>query len=71
MTARNLHAQLHDTSQGGIALLDKTGWFMEPDYLGIESCYDKIEYQPELSEVKTMGFFTLYTRCCDFCIRAE
>lgn len=25
MTARNLHAQLHDSSQGGIALLDKTG----------------------------------------------
>ena len=56
MTARNLHAQLHDTSQGGIALLDKTGWFMEPDYLGIESCYDKIEYQPELSEVKPWDF---------------
>ena len=56
MTARNLHAQLHDSSQGGIALLDKTGWFMEPDYLGIESCYDKIEYQPELSEVKPWDF---------------
>ena len=29
---------------------------MEPDYLGIESCYDKIEYQPELSEVKPWDF---------------
>ena len=56
MTARNLHAQLHDSSQGGIALLDKTGWFMAPDYLGVESCYDKIEYQPELSEVKPWDF---------------
>lgn len=56
MTARKLNAQLHDTSQGGIALLDRTGWFMEPDYLGIESCYDKIEYQPELSDVKQWDF---------------
>ncbi len=70
--ARNLHAQLHDTSQGGIALLDKNRLvYGAPDYLGIESCYDKIEYQPELSEVKPWDFFTLYTRCCDFCIRAE
>jgi len=56
MTARKLNAQLHDTSQGGIALLDRTGWFREPDYLGIESCYDKIEYQPELSAVKKWDF---------------
>lgn len=60
MTARNLHAQLHDSSQGGIALLDKTGWFMAPDYLGIESCYDKIEYQPELSEVKPWDFSAIH-----------
>lgn len=56
MAARKLNAQLHDTSQGGIALLDRTGWFRAPDYLGIESCYDKIEYQPELSEVKQWDF---------------
>lgn len=56
MTARKLNAELHDTSQGGIALLDRTGWFMEPDYLGVESCYDKIEYQPELSPVKKWEF---------------
>lgn len=60
MTARNLHAQLHDSSQGGIALLDKTGWFMAPDYLGIESCYDKIEYQPELSEVNHGIFHVIH-----------
>ena len=71
MTARNLHAQLHDTSQGGIALLDKTGWFMAPDYLGIESCYDKIEYQPELSEVKPWDFSRYTPDVVIFCIRAE
>ncbi len=56
MTARKLGAELHDTSQGGIALLDKTGWFLEPDYLGVESCYDKIEYCPVLSPVKQWDF---------------
>lgn len=56
MTARKLHAELHDTSQGGIALLDKTGWFIDPDYLGVESCYDKIEYHPGMSEVKPWDF---------------
>ena len=49
-------AELHDTSQGGIALLDHTGWFMEPDYLGVESCYDKLEYCPALSKVKAWDF---------------
>ena len=56
IAARKLGAELHDTSQGGIALLDKTGWFMEPDYLGMESCYDKIEYCPALGEVKQWDF---------------
>lgn len=56
MTARKLEAQLHDTSQGGIALLDKTGWFHGPDYLGVESCYDKITYNPDLGNVKTWDF---------------
>lgn len=56
ITARKLGAELHDTSQGGIALLDHTGWFMEPDYLGVESCYDKLEYCPALSRVKSWDF---------------
>lgn len=54
--ARKLHAELHDTSQGGIALLDGTGWFSAPDYVGVESCYDKIEYAPELGERKQWDF---------------
>lgn len=56
MTARKLGAELHDTSQGGIALLDGTGWFAGPDYRGTESCYDKIEYHPGLGAVKNWDF---------------
>ena len=56
ITARRLNARLHDTSQGGIALLDHTGWFVEPDYVGMESCYDKIEYHPGMGPVKIWDF---------------
>lgn len=56
MTARKLNAEIHDTSQGGIALLDGTGWFAAPDYCGVESCYDKIQYHPDLGAVKKWDF---------------
>lgn len=56
MTARRLGAELHDTSQGGIALLDGTGWFAEPDYQGMESCYDKLAYNPQLGETSCWDF---------------
>ncbi len=56
ITARKLNAQLHITSQGGIALLDHTGWFHGPDYVGMESCYDKIEYNDECGPVKPWDF---------------
>lgn len=56
MTARKLGAELHDTSQGGIALLDETGWFAAPHYKGVESCYDKIEYHPDLLPIKKWDF---------------
>ncbi len=56
IAARKLGAELHDTSQGGIALQNGTGWFGAPDYLGMESCYDKLEYCPGLSEVKPWNF---------------
>lgn len=56
MTARKLNAQIHDIAQGGIALLDNTGWFHEPDYIGMEQVYDKITYQPELGEIKKWDF---------------
>lgn len=56
MTARKLGARIHDIAQGGIALLDHTGWFSEPDYIGMESCYDKIEYQPAFGVTKQWDF---------------
>ena len=41
-------------------MLDGTGYFGAPGYLGVESCYDKIEYFPGLGEVKKWDF-TKYT----------
>ncbi len=48
--ARALDMELHDTSQGGISLLDGTGWYNMPDLRGVESCYDKLKYNPPLGE---------------------
>lgn len=56
MTARKLNAQIHDIAQGGIPLLDGTGWFAAPQYIGIESTYDKIQYHPNLGPVKKWDF---------------
>ena len=56
LTARKLNAELHITSQGGIALMDGTGWFHGPDCVGMESCYDKIEYNTECGPVKQWDF---------------
>lgn len=46
-TARNLGAQIHNICQGGIALFDGTGYFHHPDYIGLESTFDKLCYFPE------------------------
>ena len=56
MTARRLHAELHDIAQGGVALLDGTGWFHEPDYIGMESVWDKLHYNPDFGEVVPWDF---------------
>lgn len=56
LTARKLNAQIHDIAQGGIALLNNTGWFSAPDLIGMESCYDKIGYYKEVSEIKKWDF---------------
>ena len=50
MTARKLNARIHDIAQGGIALMDKTGWFHEPDAIGMEAIWDKLHYEPKLGE---------------------
>lgn len=57
ITARKLGAELHDTSQGGISLLDGTGYFNGPDDLrGMETSFDKIQYNPFLGELKPWDF---------------
>ncbi len=58
--ARNLNAQIHNICQGGIALFDGTGYFHAPDYIGLESVYDKTCYFPEAGE-PTDWDFSRYT----------
>lgn len=55
-TARNLDAQIHNICQGGIALLDGTGYFHCPDFIGLESVYDKVCYFPEGGEPTKWDF---------------
>lgn len=62
MTARNLNAEIHNISQGGIALLNGTGWFAAPKYPGMESMWDKLYYNPYLNNGKQENWdFTKYT----------
>ncbi|MCM1283648.1 MAG: hypothetical protein NC180_07715 [Muribaculaceae bacterium] len=56
MTARLLGAELHDIAQGGIALMDKTGWFQEPEHVGMESVWDKVHYNKALHEPSLWDF---------------
>lgn len=56
MTARKLDARIHDIAQGGIALLDGTGWFSDPVYMGMETVWDKVHYCPELGGTTDWDF---------------
>ncbi len=56
MTARKLNAEIHCIGQGGVSLLDDTGWFDGPDYKGIFSMYDRIEYNMQLGLTKRFDF---------------
>lgn len=58
--ARRLHAEIHDIAQGGISLFDREGYFAAPEYVGMLSSFDKIEYNPQLGGLKQWDF-TLYT----------
>ncbi len=60
ITARKLGAQLHNNGQGGLALLDQTGYFLGPDYVGLESTYDKLRYNTQLGPY-SLWDFNLYT----------
>ncbi len=52
---RKLNAELHDIAQGGISLLDGTGYFCSDRLTGMLSCYDKIQYSP-YAETKKWDF---------------
>lgn len=56
VTARNLGAQAHLVAQGGASLIDGIGWFHAPDYLGMESIWDRAAYNPELGETTQWDF---------------
>ena len=56
VTARKLNAQIYNNSQGGIALMDGSGWFLYPNYVGLEHTFDKLLYNPELGEVNRWDF---------------
>lgn len=56
MTARNLNANAHLVSQGGIALLDGTGYFNEPEYTGMLSAYDKTQFNSCLGPLEEWDF---------------
>lgn len=58
--ARLLGAELHDIATGGMALLDGTGYFYGPNYIGMESCWDRINFYPPFGDA-TMWDFAQYT----------
>ncbi len=53
--ARKLNAEVHDIAQGGIALLDGTGYFVSDNLKGMINCYDRIQYSP-YTETKPWDF---------------
>jgi hypothetical protein len=56
MTARNLKTQVNLIAQGGISIMDNTGYFHEPDCIGMESVYDKLHFNPDLGRVTKWDF---------------
>lgn len=55
MLARRLNAEIHDVAQGGIALMDNTGYFTSDHLWGMTRVYDKIQYSP-YDELKQWDF---------------
>lgn len=60
ITARNLGAQINNNAQGGIAIFDNTGYYHAPNYIGMESAYDKLCYYPEGKKGITAWDFKKY-----------
>ncbi|MGN0632978.1 MAG: electron transporter RnfD [Oscillospiraceae bacterium] len=61
ITARNLGAQLNNIAQGGIAIFDNTGYYHAPNFIGMETAYDKVCYFPEAEGGMTNWDFSKYT----------
>lgn len=56
-TARRLHAQAHLVAQGGIALLDGTGYYETEDgAVGMECCYDRVYFYPARGRMEKWNF---------------
>ncbi len=55
LSARNLGAEIHNDSQGGIAVLDDTGYFVNGK-VGLVSTWDKLRYNPELGPCTSWDF---------------
>ena len=57
ITARKLGAEINNNAQGGIAVLDGTGYFNPSlGYKGLESTYDKLRYSAELGKCNKWDF---------------
>lgn len=61
ITARNLGAQINNIAQGGIAIFDNTGWYHAPDFIGMETAYNKVCYFPEAEGGYSDWDFAKYT----------
>lgn len=62
--SRMLNARVNNNSQGGIALLDKTGFFNGPEWenlIGVETTYDKLSYVKYSKEGLTPWDFSRFT----------
>lgn len=59
IAARRMKAQLHNISQGGIPLLNGTGWVAPPVYPGMEYMWNKVHYHPQLGK-ETKWEFSRY-----------
>lgn len=60
VAARLVGAQIHNNAQGGIALLDNTGYFRNGE-TGLVSTYNKLAYFPESATGVTDWDFSRYT----------
>lgn len=57
ITARNLNAEIHNNAQGGIAVMNGTGYFNPSHgYIGLEETYNKLKYSSELGDCNKWDF---------------